>query len=773
MYVDLTGKGLPYGLAPGEVALSQGRLSKAVLRAMTDKMLEQASVQIEDSWGGNSKTALISIDIERLHKELPPVMVGMMTNEYHAINRFAVPVHRTETRVFTVQTWTFLPTMPAFTPEFGVGTQTMVEKDTRTTSVDRLVVHVILDHDHVDTPEGAQYVVKITQHMAGSFCMQIAQRTYEALLTIIIERMVEDPRRTTGRADRMARNVGDNDRALASHRSASGMNERMIKMQNAVNYRNPADPADLLIMPANKGALLANNPLFSTFSKAGQEGADRVYDHAGVASKASGLGLGMFNGMRVILAPTMYDGYNTFSVAIRRIRFGKYFRIDDRLDRKVSGILIYSQYAANNKFLELADLVRHCQAVKPVSDKFTPAQKAVLIIMSLEYHIAKAFATGSLDAMKHAFSRIVKQMERGGVAMHQDGHYILDTNGHAFLNGADPNWSASVKGFFKNAPYMTPEVIAAVFANNAWVKWLTNSAGGLTQAEVEDIMNEREVDKHMPPAETDWLFIDLDHATKVIQSSAKSFESEAVHGHKLNLVFSPRQYSCAFTLLGLAPLETIDVTPAIIMVSGESTAFAALTAFNLVRSSDALVKTYTHTMSASHGTVIQNQRGVEGDLAMFIEGTVSGANANLISASVSDNYKKRNFAIAKPEVGSWYVVGTLKGSVSEGPYLNLTGRPHIDQIGPDNLADYEGCDYISVYHGFNGTRDDWYLEMPVESNVVARALFPTTSKTYYEDANIPPLEIWGNTIMGKTGETPAAHSVRLRGNAMFPPDRVH
>jgi hypothetical protein len=744
---------LPFGLKLGKAPLSDGT-DVDELRAMLKTVLRECSMENPNSrdqrddgtdnpWHGETKSTPYVYDIPRLEKKLPPVITGQMSNEFHEINKLAVPVRSSETRVFLLQRVQLLPTMPTYVPEMGVATQTAMRMTTRQVATQRMMESFILEHDHYHTPEGVAHMSLMIEQVSGLFCARIAKRTWESLLDVGARRSMKE--KPTDNASYIEYWKNERDFTFVAHKGTPGLLTGQIEMTQRL--KNRGCTSTLMILPCNKGSFLANNPIVSTYSGHGPAGAALVMDESGSLSK--GAGVRNVGGLPTMLAPSLFDGQETQFYSYRASRFGLYTVIDDTDDKDLKNISIYAQHTGNFEMIDLRNVTENAPGVLSLRD-VPPATLATLLVNNAAFmsHYAQH---READFQEAAISAIIDEDNR--------------VNPGANIGRLTP---ITADLLAMDWPPLSRAVMHVLASRNLGRAFgIADEVANAQErvAELKVLLNQPT--KNVTSLDTD-LFVFVPNLLEDYDNEEAMAERDA-YTHfiltKLGMVFTAKQFTRALKIYLLNVFHTVITSPAVVMEAGERTAFAAVTRFDMAKSSDAGNKSLTFSLSCSHATVVQREEAIEVAQNFFLEGTIHGANASIITKKHADAYSGDHWSTLSPEDPCWYVFPVKKDANHERPFLNTRGVMPFDR--DVETVQFSWPNFLLYHYGLHVTREDFRQDSIIEEDCVAQVNWFTTTIYSYRDGT-PQETKPGNSPYGRFGECPGASLVRDRGTGLFP-----
>jgi len=216
-----------------------------------------------------------------------------------------------------------------------------------------------------------------------------------------------------------------------------------------------------------------------------------------------------------------------------------------------------------------------------------------------------------------------------------------------------------------------------------------------------------------------------------------------------------------FDILGICPLETLNMQAFVVCIGGKETGHTLVTKPNARVGGDAANQTRLHNMTMWGGIHVNDYRRIEVVDNAFYAGIMYGHNSRIIDLNMSRQIFNQRFTLDSDESPSMYLVATKRDTVETGDFIHILGYTEANPRRAGN-SHYDKASFWSTVYHWNSNMNMSSVPNMARTNVPAYVCFRRAIR-YFTKSGVEreitgkthhgPFEDAGNQHARRTGES--------------------
>jgi hypothetical protein len=269
---------------------------------------------------GTSRTTYAKGDLESLHRTFEVALIGMMSQDIHAINE-VIPINVTDDYRFTTEELIFDPQLPKMSAPMSGPDMMHFRKTRRVTTSTKYNMGFELDGDIRRLEEGVQHVQMCMSYMAGSFNKLAAFVTMSGLIKSGLHNIHRKMLTKTMQLMQYEEWVNeDHDEFAVGNKKRTGIDNLLYKYSEIVREMSGYAP-DVCFFPTSQKVLFYANKQYNTYQYGGQDAMDVYQGRKGIDKK---------HNMTMLEAPLAPDQRFKYSQLFSTRRTGEFLAFEKK-----------------------------------------------------------------------------------------------------------------------------------------------------------------------------------------------------------------------------------------------------------------------------------------------------------------------------------------------------------------------------------------------------------------------------------------------------------
>lgn len=758
----------------------------AVNNAIT-KMRTQINTQSQYGFQSFS----LKNDFESLTRDMGTILLHLLPNELHYLNRDVFPTFITEDVRFKSRTITFLGDLPTQNPELG--TNRSIERVSResNTQLIRWGMHFKVCKDAERLPQGAMDIQLNLMFIAAMHCKRLAILAVNALCAPeIIETSTVRAMNNLVQYNNFMVESRDNFAYL--YKNPGGLLGYLDRFAEILRERCQGQVDVTVVFPHDKLTQIRGNRYFNSNLVA--------RSNLDTASNPSEPDLVLTDGTKLVSAPKLPDEYDDYSTLNSEVvignfaRFFKYADMDFSVPDKI-GWTIYDGRLDNFKLVTAVQCIKAIPFLEYGSDGSVTMNYRTLdgLFQRHAFNIADDmkpfhYVEGNeakrmfppIDIYKRYINTAIEQLSVGksndgsaaekNAADKESATNIGKSIAMDFLNSYGSNAN-------KNLFTCIYAILTAMNTNDAATALAADGIAAAAGYNASILKRMREGGDQFKIACIEG-FLGAFYSKNTTLFSVESTRLQSEYMQETATIFTdmgrppggarstldlctPRFYRWRSVsefmddvdLVGIRPLERLRMQRIAMVAQGVGV--SAMSRPMLTQGEDATNQSVIFNSTAWYGVhVMHPERIITIENALY-DGAMGGSNTAIIDDQTREELIQTNFEIVDDSQPSMYIIALPKDSFPDNETFEIRGR---NQLINTKALEYHGCDFWATYYGWNAA-SPYYMNGNFTGNI-ATTCFPTTLSYATKGGHV---KVVGQTHHGAHGEQPGSKRIRRRG----------